>query len=73
MFYIALAIYTIFIGAYILFSVALLYHVQRYASEAGPAPRLTKMYILASLALIILSAYFFFRVPWDLITTPYNL
>lgn len=67
MFYLAFSIYAIIIAGYVLFSIALLYHVDRYIPESGPGPWVTRVYILLALAAVSASLYFFFQVPWDII------
>lgn len=66
MFYIALAMYALVVSMYILFSIALLYHVNRYMLGGGPGPLVARIYIIFSVIALLASAYYFFQVPWDM-------
>jgi hypothetical protein len=68
MFYIALTIYFLFVITYAAFGTALVYHVRAYALPEDRMRNFETPFIIASLILIILSAYFFSRIPWETFT-----
>ena len=67
MFSVALILYSIFIVGYCAFAVALIYHVRVFAIQEDPLHTFVTPFIALSLVLIILSLFFFLRIPWDIL------
>lgn len=65
MFSLALILFSIFIAGYGAFAAALIYHIRAYAVPEDPLHTFVVPFIALSVILIILSLYFFLRVPWN--------
>ncbi|OGZ44310.1 MAG: hypothetical protein A3J55_03370 [Candidatus Ryanbacteria bacterium RIFCSPHIGHO2_02_FULL_45_17b] len=69
MFSIALILYSIFIVGYGALAAALVYHVRTYTIPEDSLHTFIIPFLTLSLVLIILSLYFFLRIPWDTFAT----
>lgn len=65
MFSLAIISYIIFVAGYAAFAAALVYHVRKFSIPEDPLHTFVTPFIVLSLILIILSFYFFLRIPWD--------
>lgn len=69
MYSLALMFYFFFIVGYGAFAAALVYHVRAFAIPEDPLHTFVTPFIVLSLILLMLSFYFFLRIPWDTFAT----
>lgn len=64
MFKVASIIYIAFTLLYVLFSIAVVYHLRQYTLPHRPAPRIIiAVYVLLSAIFLLLALFFLFRIP----------
>ena len=66
MFAFALVAYFIFILGYGAFAAALIYHVRKFAISEDPLHTFVTPFLATSIVLVIVSLYFFIRIPWNM-------
>ena len=65
MFLIALIFYILFLLGYGFFTMAIIFHFQKYRAPGESYSFITKIFLLAIMLLAILSFITFSRVPWE--------
>lgn len=62
---IALGLFALFIAAYTIFSIALVYHMRRYTTPHDPSQTIARVFIILSVIGLGVAAFLFFQVPWQ--------
>ena len=64
---IALGLFAIFLAAYTVLSVALVYHIRTYTTAHDPSQTIARVFIVLAVTGMGIAVYLFFQVPWSAI------
>lgn len=66
MFLVSAIIFIVFTLFYLIFSVAIIYHLQQFTPEGSTAPKLvTAFFVVGSLCVWFMALYFLFQIPLE--------